>query len=473
MHAAYPRIAERLFGRAHAIEPSALRTIIEGPIARRILSGERVATKKGKSRGERVSALVDAEPVGVANGAGEYALTSDGIAIVPICGVLSRRFDWLTALCGWTTYEGLAATFDAMLADQRVRAILMDVESPGGEASGMLDVADMIIAARDKKPVWAVANSFAASAAYAIAGSAARLLVPRLGAVGSIGAVIVHVDQSKADEAYGLKYTAIYSGERKVDGWGHAPIAPDARDVMQRDVDHCRDQFAQLVGRQGRLSAAAALKTEAAMFADRAAVDAGLADDVGTFAEALAALSEKVAGSTGSRAASTKLHGEPSMTTEAPKTVAEQPAVTEQPKPAEATPAIEQPAAIEDTKAPAPAEGGESASDAKKSEPKSDKDEDEDDKEDGEEKGDVYAKAYVDEVGDLCALAGVPAGEAFAFVKANTPVAQVRAALLNKRAAASQATVINHRRAETPSPAKAAGWDKAVEAQNSKFEPSK
>lgn len=293
--AAYPHCADRLFGRAHAIEPSALRTLVEGPAGRRILAGERPdgAADTGSERAIRNKrlAMVEADPVSVANGCGEYALTSDGVAIVPVMGILSQRFDWLAALCGWTTYEGLAATFAAMLTDYRVRAILMDIDSPGGEAAGMPDCADMILAARAQKPVWAVANTFAASAAYAIAGSAQVLFVPRLAQVGSIGAVCVHVDQSGQDAAYGERYTAVYSGARKIDGWPHGALSEGAASAMQKSVDHCRDQFAEIVGRQGRMTAAQAIATEAAMFNEADAVATSLADRIGSFEDALTELS--------------------------------------------------------------------------------------------------------------------------------------------------------------------------------------
>src|SRR5207253_8592034 len=137
----------------------------------------------GKAGMSRLSAIAVCEPVQVAGGVAEFGLTDAGIAILPVCGILSRRFDWLTALCGWSTDEGLSAAFDQMLADSRVRAILMDVETPGGEAAGMLDICDKIIANRNVKPIWAVANTFAASAGYGIAGGAERLVLPRMAAV--------------------------------------------------------------------------------------------------------------------------------------------------------------------------------------------------------------------------------------------------------------------------------------------------
>src|SRR6516162_10122133 len=146
------------------------------------------------------------------------------------------EFDWLAAACGFATYEGLGASLQSALSDYRVRAILLDVDSPGGQVDGMLDLADQILAARAKTPVWSVANSVAASAAYALAGSAERLYLPRLAQVGSIGAVMIHIDQSVQDQARGLKYSAVFYGTRKMDGWDHAALSGEARAAFQGRV---------------------------------------------------------------------------------------------------------------------------------------------------------------------------------------------------------------------------------------------
>ena len=236
MNVAYPRVASRLFGHAHAVEPTALRAILDGPAAARILAAERPRRVAKATVSDRLEVLANdlhAEPVAVNGELGEYLLTGDGVAIVPVYGILSRRFDWLTAMCGWTTYQGLSATFKAVLADTRVSAILMDVDSPGGECGGLIDIANEIMAARDMKPIWAVANDLAASAAYAIAGCAEKLILPTLGQVGSIGAMMVHIDETKADAVAGLKYTAIHSGARKMDGWSHAELEPAALKALK------------------------------------------------------------------------------------------------------------------------------------------------------------------------------------------------------------------------------------------------
>lgn len=479
---AYPHIAERLFGHPQCIEPTAFRTILEGPLAKRVLSGELAEARAGKKHKQqakvatsRLSAIVDCQPVIVAGGVAEFGLTDEGVAILPVCGVLSRRFDWLTALCGWTTYEGLSAAFDQMLADSRVKAILMDVESPGGEAAGMLDICDKIIAARSVKPVWAVANTFAASAAYGVAGSAERLLLPRLGQVGSIGAVIVHVDQSAYDQAMGDKYTAIYSGERKVDGWAHAPLSDGAAKTLQANVDNCRQQFCELVGRQGRMSTSQAMKTEAGVAADSFAVDGRYADAVATFEDALAELTDLAAGrprSTSAAASAGSTGGPAPMTTTktaatavtAPAKTETPPAATttEQPAAAAAAPAAEAPADDADkcpscngsgkkAQAAAAAVAPQAAAPAAAMPAAA---------------ADGYTVEMANETLELCAIAGVGSAEARKFITAKAPIEKVRADLAAAKANASDNIALNTVPARSPAQQATAGWDEAIAQAN-------
>jgi ClpP class serine protease len=472
MTIAYPHVAERLFGHAHAIEPAALRAIVEGPVGRRVLSGARLegkeAKKSGKMRRERLSMVVEAEPVRSNDGMAEFFLTAEGVAIMSVAGVLSRRYDWLAAMCGWTTYDALSASLDAAMADSRVKAILLDVESPGGEASGMLDIADKFLAARDVKPIWAVANSYAASAAYGIAGSASKLFLPRMAAVGSIGAVIVHVDQSAADQVDGLKYTAVFSGARKIDGWEHAQLSAQARDGYQARADHCRQSFADLIGRQGRMTSKQAMETEAGLYVDADAVTNGLADGVATFDEALANLTDLISKNSQSRMAARSTEGAASMSKENLVSTLS-PAATEDVKPS-GTEAVSEPVKAEPAAAapakPAPGETCSTCGQVMPGEDPADPDTKTTEASAGE-----YTVEMATETLELCAIAKLPAADAKAFVAAKTPVAGVRAALAKKAADDTDALPVHgtSKPAASSETETAAAWDKVVEEQNAKL----
>lgn len=215
-----------------------------------------------------------------------------GVAVVPIHGTLLRRTLGLQADSGLASYAAIAQQLDAALASPDIAAILLDVDSPGGESGGVFDLADRIRSATRIKPVWAVANEQSLSAGYALASAASRIVMSRTAAVGSIGVIAMHVDQSAKDAAEGLRYTTVFAGERKADLSPHAPLSSEAQAQLQAEVDRVYDLFVDTVARHRGLEAAAVRGTQAGLFFGQDAVDAGLADEVGTFDDALGALAE-------------------------------------------------------------------------------------------------------------------------------------------------------------------------------------
>ena len=210
-----------------------------------------------------------------------------GIAVIPIYGTLVRRTQGLEAQSGLTSYAGIALALDTALADPNVAAILLDIDSPGGESSGVFDLADRIRAATAIKPVWAVANDMAFSAAYALGSAASRLIVSRTGGVGSIGVIAMHVDQSVKDQQDGIAYTAVFAGDRKNDLNPHAPISGEAHSFLQGEVNRIYDLFATTVAKHRGMGVNTIKGTQAALFFGADAVASGLADDVGTLDDAL------------------------------------------------------------------------------------------------------------------------------------------------------------------------------------------
>ncbi|MFV8628152.1 S49 family peptidase [Ralstonia pseudosolanacearum] len=212
------------------------------------------------------------------------------IAVIPIHGTLVRRTVGLEAESGLASYTAIGEQLDAALADPGIAAILLDVDSPGGESSGVFDLADRIRAAAAIKPVWAAANDMAFSAAYALACAASRVFVSRTGGVGSIGVIAMHVDQSVKDAKDGVRYTAVFAGARKNDLNPHEPITDAAQAQLQAEVSRIYRLFVATVASYRGLSAETVTATEAGLFFGPDAVTAGLADAVGTFEDALAQL---------------------------------------------------------------------------------------------------------------------------------------------------------------------------------------
>lgn len=219
---------------------------------------------------------------------------SGQIAVIPIHGTLVRRTVGLEADSGLTSYTTIASQLDTALANPNAAAILLDIDSPGGESGGVFDLADRIRTAAAVKPVWAVANDMAFSAAYALASAATRIVVSRTGGVGSIGVIAMHVDQSVKDAQDGVRYTAVFAGDRKNDLNPHAPMSSEAHAFLQGEVNRIYGLFAETVAKHRGLPPDVVRGTEAGLFFGQEAVAVGLADAVGTFDDALLQLTDAI-----------------------------------------------------------------------------------------------------------------------------------------------------------------------------------
>ncbi len=219
-----------------------------------------------------------------------YAVTDDGIAVIPVQGTLVKRASGLMALSGLSGYEAIGQQIQEAAADPAIRGILLNVDSPGGETHGCFELCDSIRALRAQKPIFAIANDCAASAAYAIASAAERIFVTQTGAVGSIGVFALHIDQSKFDKDAGAKYTFVFAGDKKVDGNPHEPLSDRARGDIQTEVSRQYDIFVSMVARNRGLTQGRIRDTQAGVFFGPGAVDEGLADHVGTFDDAMRSL---------------------------------------------------------------------------------------------------------------------------------------------------------------------------------------
>lgn len=224
----------------------------------------------------------------------EYGISKDGIAVIPVIGTLVRRTVGLEAQSGLTSYIGLEEQLDAALNDNSIKGILLDIDSPGGESGGVFDFADRIYAASQVKPIYAVVNEDAFSAAYIIAAAAQRIFIPRTGGAGSIGVIAVHLDESKAEAEAGLTYTAIYAGARKNDLSPHEPLSDPARSNLQIEVDRIYRIFTRVISHYRGLDEDFIKGTEAGLYFGENAIKAGLADQIGTFDDALNAIAQKV-----------------------------------------------------------------------------------------------------------------------------------------------------------------------------------
>lgn len=215
---------------------------------------------------------------------------SDGsIGILPIQGVIGERMNLLDDISGGTSSELITKQFRSMLNDSACKAIILDINSPGGVARSVEEVGNEIFAARGIKPIVAQINTCAASAAYWIAAQAEEIVVTPSGQGGSIGVYTIHEDVSELLAKEGIKETLIYSGEYKVMGNSFEPLSADAKSIMQQRVDELASSFVRAVARGRGVS----LKEvndrfgSGLMFNSAELVDRGMADKVAPMSETL------------------------------------------------------------------------------------------------------------------------------------------------------------------------------------------
>lgn len=217
---------------------------------------------------------------------------SAGIAVIPIYGAIDQRPHSFGASVMRTDER-----FTWAIKNPNVGGILLDISSPGGVVDGVPELADKILAARGQKPIVALANSLAASAAYWLASSADEIVVTPSGEVGSIGVWLLHQDWSKHLEQEGIRYTAVTAGKFKVEGNYWEPLSEEAQTFLQGRVDEIYGWFVKHVAK-ARGDTPAAVRSgygEGRVLGAKQAVDAKLADRVATFDETLERMQKRTA----------------------------------------------------------------------------------------------------------------------------------------------------------------------------------
>jgi HK97 family phage prohead protease len=217
-----------------------------------------------------------------------YALTEDGIACIPVYGPLAKATWWRT------TYGDVYRMASLAMADAKCKALLFCYDSPGGEASGMFDLADYLNGIRGTKPIAAISDDRCYSAAYCLASASDRLFVTRTGGAGSIGVWTAHVDMSKMMDEAGIKVTYIFAGDKKVDGNPYEALSDRAYNDLKSEVDRLRAMFVETVARNRNVSVDALLATEAGIYMAADGIPL-LADAVGGLDDALQYLRTRIA----------------------------------------------------------------------------------------------------------------------------------------------------------------------------------
>lgn len=238
-------------------------------------------------------------------------------AVIPIIGELVHRGSGMDAMSGVCSYQDLQDMCSDALGDPGVTGILLDIDSPGGEAGGNMDFAEWLAGQRGTKPIFASINSQACSGAYSIASAAdpGGIHIGQDAEAGSIGVVTYHTDLSRMLANDGVVVTWVYAGDRKIDRNPTQPLSPEAEAATQLAVDTIYARFCSLVAANRGMSVQAVRDTQAGIFMGQAAVAAGLADRIATQEEALMAVATRSAPA-GARLSVNRPTGAPTMATD-------------------------------------------------------------------------------------------------------------------------------------------------------------
>lgn len=213
---------------------------------------------------------------------------SDGIAVIPVHGVLINRFNYSWGFV--TGYSYIRTMLRAALADDDVTLIAFDVDSPGGDAPGCFELCEEIRASREIKPSIAVVDALAASGGYAVASSATRMVCTPSGSVGSVGVYWIHADLSERHKQMGVKYTIFEApeGGAKMDGAPYGPMSERASKEAQDRVNKRWDEFVELVTANRPMDDGEVRATQARVYRADEALALTLIDAVSTPSEAVA-----------------------------------------------------------------------------------------------------------------------------------------------------------------------------------------
>lgn len=219
------------------------------------------------------------------------------IAVLPLYGVLAQRADARGEAFGLLSLWHFTQAFRAALADDTIGGIVIDVDSPGGSVYGVMELAEEIYRSRTRKPIFAIANSLAASGAYWIASAASEFYVTPGGEVGSIGIVAAHQDVSKGLERAGISTTLVKAGKYKTEGSPFGPLGVNAKQHMQSRVNGYYRMFVGAVAKHRNVpesTARSGMGQGRLLDAERSTRES-MVDGIATLDDVMLRLSQRVA----------------------------------------------------------------------------------------------------------------------------------------------------------------------------------
>ncbi len=238
------------------------------------------------------------------------AWARNGVAVIPVTGPIFRYANLFTDISGATSTQVLARDFQAAMDNPLIRAVVLDIDSPGGEASGINELAKLISQARSRKKVVAYGGGAMASAAYWLGSSASEIVIDDTAVLGSIGVVMSWLDTRARDENSGVRRIEIVSSQspdKRAD-----PATEEGRAKVQAIVDRMAGVFVSAVARNRGTTPDRVISDfgRGGVLLGQAAVDAGMADRIGSLESVIAELAGSASNSKRTHSMSTANAGQ-------------------------------------------------------------------------------------------------------------------------------------------------------------------
>lgn len=217
----------------------------------------------------------------------------DGTAIIPLYGPITARSDLFSFFFGGTSLADLAKDFQVALGDDQVKAILFDIDSPGGVALGPSEMADAIFKARGKKPIWSYVGRNCSSAAYWIASATEKIIANPSALLGSIG-VVTTIPVQEQPDSEGYKNIEIVSSNAKQKR--PDPRTEEGMAEIKRELNDLEAQFIEAIAKYRNVSVNAVKNDfgQGGVLIGKNAVASGMADSLGSYEEVIAELNQKI-----------------------------------------------------------------------------------------------------------------------------------------------------------------------------------
>lgn len=215
----------------------------------------------------------------------------NGVGVVTIAGPLIAGEAGILAFYGGVTgYDDVRQAVLTALLDTEANSIMLHVSSGGGMVDGCEDLGNFLQAAGKYKPMITLADGPMCSAAYWLGSYGSKIFTSQTSTLGSLGVILVHMDKTKMLDEAGLKATVVRAGQYKALSNPYEPLTAEAQATLQAQADTIYGVFITAVAANRNVDYATADQTmgQGREFMGKAAVQAGLADKLATYEQALA-----------------------------------------------------------------------------------------------------------------------------------------------------------------------------------------